>query len=172
LYSAGCRQPHRTGPSLWPDTESPNLFREVGGLGSRMPFAENLDRPHETFRGGCLNQRASPKPLIVPRKVAPVPPPRRSRYFLALCRPVCFFQGGLQLRNVRRSVVIKGRKTSMTLEEPFWAGLRQIAGKRGYTISGLVARIASESTSPNLSSTIRIYVLEYFKGFSEKSPPQ
>ena len=78
----------------------------------------------------------------------------------------------MQLRNVRRSVVIKGRKTSMTLEEPFWAGLRQIAGKRGYTLSGLVARIASESTSPNLSSTIRIYVLEYFKGFSEKSPPQ
>ena len=60
----------------------------------------------------------------------------------------------------------------MTLEEPFWAGLRQIAGKRGYTISRLVARIASESTSPNLSSTIRIYVLEYFKGFGEKSPPQ
>jgi len=75
----------------------------------------------------------------------------------------------MQFRNVRRSVVIKGRKTSLTLEEPFWAGLREIAGQRGYTISRLVARIASERTGPNLPSAIRLYVLTYFKASTEQA---
>ena len=69
---------------------------------------------------------------------------------------------------VKRSVVIKGHKTSLTLEDAFWSGLWEIARSRGYTMGGLVAQIDSERVGPNLSSAIRMHVLEYYKALHAK----
>ncbi len=63
----------------------------------------------------------------------------------------------------KRSVVIAGHKTSVSLEEPFWRGLGEIAAERGVSLNRLVAEI-DEGRSSNLSSAIRVYVLEWERG--------
>ncbi|MGN6590480.1 MAG: ribbon-helix-helix domain-containing protein [Sphingomicrobium sp.] len=65
--------------------------------------------------------------------------------------------------NIKRSVIINGRDTSLTLEGAFWSGLGEIAYRKGCTIGTLLAQIDAERAGPNLPSAIRVYVLEYFK---------
>ena len=65
---------------------------------------------------------------------------------------------------VKRSVLIAGRKTSVSLEEPFWSVMREISEQRGVTLNHLVSAIDSErQENSNLSSAIRLFVLDYFK---------
>ena len=65
---------------------------------------------------------------------------------------------------VKRSIVIAGHKTSVSLEDAFWQGLKQIAGDRGTTLSDLVATIDHERHQGNLSSAIRLFVLDFYRG--------
>jgi len=60
----------------------------------------------------------------------------------------------------KRSVVIGGHKTSVSLEDPFWAEVRSIADAEKMTVSSLLRRIDRERSNANLSSAIRVYVLE------------
>jgi predicted DNA-binding ribbon-helix-helix protein len=63
------------------------------------------------------------------------------------------------------SVRIKGGKTTkISLETPFWDGLREIALKRRVTIAHLIKHIQEHRKSANLSSAIRIFVLEHHRG--------
>lgn len=64
---------------------------------------------------------------------------------------------------VKRSVVIAGHKTSVSLEDAFWKGLKEIASGRDMTLSDLVAAIDSERQHGNLSSAIRLYVLDFYR---------
>src|SRR5262245_32581361 len=64
---------------------------------------------------------------------------------------------------VKRSIVIKGHKTSVSLEDAFWQGLKEIAGGRNITLSQLVAAIDAERNHSNLSSAIRIFVLSAYR---------
>jgi len=64
---------------------------------------------------------------------------------------------------VKRSIVIAGHKTSVSLEDAFWKGLKEIAGDRHVTLSDLVASIDSDRAHGNLSSAIRLFVLEYYR---------
>ncbi len=66
----------------------------------------------------------------------------------------------MSARVVKRSLSIKGHRTSISLEEPFWAELRAIAGARGQPLAALVAEIDLGRGEANLSSAIRVYVLE------------
>jgi len=63
----------------------------------------------------------------------------------------------------KRSIVITGHKTSVSLEEAFWTGLKQIASERDVTLSALVGSIDAERLSGNLSSAVRLVVLEYYR---------
>ena len=63
----------------------------------------------------------------------------------------------------KRSVVVGGHKTSVSLEEAFWDGLKEISGSRNTTLSGLISEIDSNRHESNLSSAIRLFVLGYFK---------
>ena len=63
----------------------------------------------------------------------------------------------------KRSIVIAGHKTSVSLEEAFWKGLKEIALSRRATLSDLVAAIDSERQLGNLSSAIRLFVLDHYK---------
>ncbi|MFC3227825.1 ribbon-helix-helix domain-containing protein [Marinibaculum pumilum] len=58
----------------------------------------------------------------------------------------------------KRSVVVSGHRTSISLERIFWDCLRDIAAQRGLTINQLVSEIDA-GRSGNLSSAIRVYVL-------------
>jgi len=64
---------------------------------------------------------------------------------------------------VKHSITLVGHNTSITLENQFWDGLREIADGENVALSTLVERIDSDRTSDNLSSAIRVYVLDYFK---------
>jgi predicted DNA-binding ribbon-helix-helix protein len=64
---------------------------------------------------------------------------------------------------VKRSIVVTGHKTSVSLEDAFWSGLKQIASGRGHTLSEIVAAIDSERAHGNLSSAIRLFVLEHYR---------
>lgn len=67
---------------------------------------------------------------------------------------------------VKRSVIIDGHKTSVSLEDAFWRSLREIAMARGVTLSNLVAAIDSERGHSNLSSAIRLFVLNHYQARS------
>jgi predicted DNA-binding ribbon-helix-helix protein len=70
---------------------------------------------------------------------------------------------------VKRSVVIGGHKTSVSLEEPFWADLKQIAHTQHVTLSALVSRIDGEREQSNLSSAIRLFVLDHFRSEDKRT---
>jgi len=61
---------------------------------------------------------------------------------------------------VKRSISIAGHRTSISLEEPFWAALREIATARAVSIQALVREIDSRRGAQNLSSAIRVFVLD------------
>ena len=64
---------------------------------------------------------------------------------------------------VKRSIVVAGHKTSVSLEDAFWRGLKDIASTRGTTLSDMVAAIDSRRQHGNLSSAIRLFVLDHYR---------
>ena len=64
---------------------------------------------------------------------------------------------------VKRSIVVAGHKTSVSLEEAFWNGMKEISSLRDMTLSELVGEIDSNRQQGNLSSAIRLFVLDYFR---------
>lgn len=59
---------------------------------------------------------------------------------------------------IKRSIVVDGHKTSVSLENEFWDGLRELADRESVTLSTLVGQIDHGRTSCNLSSAIRVFV--------------
>ena len=64
---------------------------------------------------------------------------------------------------VKRSIVIAGHKTSVSLEDAFWTCLKEIASDRDITLSDMVASIDTGRHAGNLSSAIRLFVLDYYR---------
>ncbi len=64
---------------------------------------------------------------------------------------------------VKRSVMIDGHKTSVSLEDAFWSDLKKIARARQATLSELVAGIDQARQQSNLSSAIRVFILASFR---------
>jgi len=71
---------------------------------------------------------------------------------------------------VKRSIVIAGHKTSVSLEDAFWTCLKEIAGTRELTLSDLVASIDTDRHGGNLSSAIRLFVLDHYRTQSGDVP--
>jgi predicted DNA-binding ribbon-helix-helix protein len=69
----------------------------------------------------------------------------------------------MKSRVVKRSIVIAGHKTSVSLEDAFWQALKDIALAQHTTLSDLVAAIDKDRRHGNLSSAIRLFVLEHFQ---------
>jgi len=61
----------------------------------------------------------------------------------------------------KRSIVIGGHKTSVSLEDAFWSDLKQIAHTQEASLSELIAKIDETRQQGNLSSAIRLFVLEH-----------
>ncbi len=66
----------------------------------------------------------------------------------------------------KRSVEIAGHRTSLSLEQAFWRALKRIAARDGVSINSLIERIDRERVG-NLSSAVRIYVLERIEAEAE-----
>jgi predicted DNA-binding ribbon-helix-helix protein len=73
---------------------------------------------------------------------------------------------------VKRSIVIANHKTSVSLEDAFWKGLKDIAHDRDVTLSDLVATIDTERLHGNLSSAIRLFVLDHYRNKTAASIEQ
>jgi predicted DNA-binding ribbon-helix-helix protein len=65
---------------------------------------------------------------------------------------------------IKRSIVINGQRTSISLEDAFWSTLKDIACERRETLTQLVTSInANRWQFANLSSAIRLFILEFYK---------
>jgi predicted DNA-binding ribbon-helix-helix protein len=60
----------------------------------------------------------------------------------------------------------------VTLEEPFWASLREIAGLNNNTLAALIEQIDTDREHSNSSSAIRLFVLDYFKSQATDAQPE
>lgn len=63
-------------------------------------------------------------------------------------------------RVAKRSLSIAGHRTSVSLEEAFWLRLRKIAAERGLSVNALAAAVDAARGEANLSSALRVFVLE------------
>jgi predicted DNA-binding ribbon-helix-helix protein len=73
---------------------------------------------------------------------------------------------------VKRSIIIGGHKTSVSLEDAFWTDLKEIAHSQGATVSKLIAQIDDTRQQGNLSSAIRLYVLEQIRTHGKDDPKE
>jgi predicted DNA-binding ribbon-helix-helix protein len=71
---------------------------------------------------------------------------------------------------VKRSIIVAGHKTSVSLEDAFWKAVKEIATVHGTTVSNLVSSIDSRREHGNLSSAIRLYVLDFYRDRTNKAP--
>ena len=63
----------------------------------------------------------------------------------------------------KRSIVVAGHKTSVSLEDAFWEGVKEIAKARRVTLSDLIGGIDTEREHGNLSSALRLFVLDHYE---------
>jgi len=63
----------------------------------------------------------------------------------------------------KRSIMVAGHKTSVSLEDAFWDGLKEIARERHVRLSELVAEIDAQRQLGNLSSALRLFVLDFYR---------
>lgn len=68
------------------------------------------------------------------------------------------------MRPRKRSFSIRGHRTSLSLEEPFWSALKEIAADDGSSLADLVGRIDANRADIGLSTAVRIYILQYYRG--------
>jgi predicted DNA-binding ribbon-helix-helix protein len=74
-------------------------------------------------------------------------------------------RGGEAVKSLvsKRSIVIAGHKTSVSLEDQFWNSLKEIADERNMTLAELVGAIDADRQHANLSSAIRLFVLSVYR---------
>ena len=72
---------------------------------------------------------------------------------------------------IKRSIAFAGHKTSVGLEDAFWNGLKEIAKWRDETLSNLISSINADRQHANLSSAIRLYVLDFYRDQYEAGDP-
>ena len=65
---------------------------------------------------------------------------------------------------VKRSVAIAGHRTSVSLEDAFWRELKALAERQGRSVAALIAAIDADRRGANLSSAIRVFLLETLAG--------
>ncbi len=68
-------------------------------------------------------------------------------------------------RPQKRSFQIRGHRTSLSLEQPFWEALREISSEKGKPIAGIVAEIDAErdAMASGLSSAVRVFILNHYR---------
>jgi predicted DNA-binding ribbon-helix-helix protein len=85
--------------------------------------------------------------------------------------PIGLFARGQDLVKpiiAKRSIVVGGHKTSVSLEDAFWSAIREIAHAEGRAMSTLIADIDKTRGQNNLSSAIRVFVLNYVRSNRER----
>ncbi|WP_428031528.1 ribbon-helix-helix domain-containing protein [Ancylobacter sp.] len=63
----------------------------------------------------------------------------------------------------KRSIVIAGHKTSVSMEDGFWDALREIAAASKRTLTQVVSEIDGDRSQGNLSSALRLFILSHYQ---------
>ena len=71
---------------------------------------------------------------------------------------------------IKHSIKVRGRTTIVRLEDPFWNAMKAIADFKGMTLAELVTMIDTNRKHANLSSAIRLFVLDHYRSISRASP--
>ena len=79
----------------------------------------------------------------------------------------------------KRSAIVDGHQTSVSLEQVFWTALKDIAQERGETLQHLISSIDANRQFANLSSALRVFVLRHYMdqsarrqaGFEQRAIP-
>jgi predicted DNA-binding ribbon-helix-helix protein len=71
--------------------------------------------------------------------------------------------GTMKSQAIKRSIRVDGHKTSITLEDAFWSGLKEIAQAQGATVAQTVTEIDKTRQRSNLSSAVRLFVLDWVR---------
>jgi len=67
-------------------------------------------------------------------------------------------------RPIKRSLTLRGHRTSVSLEDDFWRAFRDIAEDKNIPINALAAQIDAErDLDAGLATAIRLYVLAHFR---------
>ena len=66
-------------------------------------------------------------------------------------------------RVLKRSIIIAGHKTSISLEDEFWNSFKEIADERAMTVTSMIGAIDGDRKHANLSSAIRLFVLDAYR---------
>jgi predicted DNA-binding ribbon-helix-helix protein len=69
----------------------------------------------------------------------------------------------------KRTIVIANHNTSVSMESAFWDSLKEIAASEGIPINRLVSRIHAKRQNANMSSAVRVYILEYYRRLIEQA---
>lgn len=72
----------------------------------------------------------------------------------------------------KRSLTIAGHRTSIALEPEFWSGLEELARARSVSLPELVVSIDESRRTANLSSALRVAVLEFYRRRPDRMPPE
>jgi predicted DNA-binding ribbon-helix-helix protein len=64
---------------------------------------------------------------------------------------------------IKRSIVVGGHKTSVSLEDDFWDALKEIAREHRVALSDLVGSLDEQRQHGNLSSSLRLFVLNHYR---------
>jgi predicted DNA-binding ribbon-helix-helix protein len=70
----------------------------------------------------------------------------------------------------KRSIILGGHKTSISLEDNFWTSLKHIAHGRRTSVSDVIASLDAARQNSNLSSAIRVFVLAHYRAMAVASP--
>lgn len=70
-------------------------------------------------------------------------------------------------RAIKRSIKVGGRSISVSLEDAFWEGFRDLAALDGVTLGELLCAISSDLQAGGLSSAVRVYILKRFRALAE-----
>ncbi|MEI4195299.1 ribbon-helix-helix domain-containing protein [Roseovarius sp. E0-M6] len=83
----------------------------------------------------------------------------------------------MSARPVKHSLTLRGHRTSVSLEEPFWHAFREIARERGMPLNELAAEIdaaraAGDAPDSGLASAIRVHVLDHYRAAARRGTPE
>lgn len=70
-------------------------------------------------------------------------------------------------RAIKRSIKVGERSISVSLEDAFWEGFRDLAARDGLTLGELLRTISSDLQAGGLSSAVRVYILQRFRALAD-----
>jgi predicted DNA-binding ribbon-helix-helix protein len=70
---------------------------------------------------------------------------------------------------LKRTVAVSRHNTSISLEAGFWDGIKEIAAHEKISIAALITRIDNDREYANLSSAVRLYVLDHYRRLAEQA---